>query len=167
MVVCIAGGLMLQAPVFGAANEATRPGDQPWVEAAVKLPSYPDDADLVRLPPQPVDTFKVFVDARSVSLGPDNVMRMTFVVESPSGVRNVFYDGIRCAKADYKTYAIGTADGHMQALKDARWQAIGPFGPNNFRRYVYQTFVCRRLPLPSPQEFIQDLKGLRFQGLDS
>lgn len=166
MLVCIAGGLMLQAPASGAANESTRPGDQPWVEAAVKLPPYPDDADLLRLPPQPVDTFKVFVDARSVSVGADNVMRMTFVVESPSGVRNVFYDGIRCGKAEHKTYAIGTADRRMQALKDARWQTIGPIGPNNFRRHVYQTLVCRRVPTPSPEEFIRELKGIQYQGFD-
>jgi hypothetical protein len=151
---------------YGPPSGGKSAADEPWREAQVALPAYPDDANLVLVPPQPTDTFKVFVDAKSVSVGPDGVMRMTFVAESPSGVRNVFYDGIRCAKVEYKTYAIGTADRHMQALANARWQTIGSIGPNNFRRYVYQTFVCRRVLMPSSEEFIRDLKGINNQGFD-
>jgi hypothetical protein len=151
---------------YGPPSGSKSAGDEPWREAEVALPAYPADANLVRLPPQPTDTFKVFVDERSVTVGHDGVMRLTFVVESPSGVRNVFYDGIRCAKAEYKTYAIGTADKRMQAMASARWLTIGPIGPNNFRRYVYQTLVCRRVPMPSPEEFIRDLKGIKYQGFD-
>ena len=152
---------------YGSPDSGKSVPDQPWREAALVLPPYPDDANLVRVPSQPTDTFKVFVDTKSVSVGPDGVIRMTFVVESPSGVRNVFYDGIRCAKVEYKTYAIGTPDKRMQTLVGARWQAIGPIAPNNFRRYVYQTLVCRRIPMPSPEEFIRDLKGFKYQGFDT
>jgi hypothetical protein len=151
---------------YGPPSGGTAAGDEPWREAPVALPAYPADTNLVRVPPQPTDTFKVFVDEKSVTVGPDGVVRMTFVIESPSGVRNVFYDGIRCAKAEYKTYAIGTAGKRMQALASARWQTIGPIGPNNFRRHVYQTLVCRRVPTPSPEEFIRDLKGIKYQGFD-
>jgi hypothetical protein len=170
----LVGGIGFVSPAFGdqfdvgygPPSGSKSAGDEPWREAQVALPAYPDDANLVRVPPQPTDTFKVFVDAKSVTVGPDGVMRMTFVVESPSGVRNVFYDGLRCAKVVYKTYAIGTADKRMQALASARWQTVGPIGPNNFRRYVYQTLVCRRVPTPSREEFLRDLKGIEYQGLD-
>ncbi|UCH53772.1 MAG: CNP1-like family protein [Pseudomonadota bacterium] len=146
---------------------ATAVEDEPWREVQVAIPKFPQDSDLLRIPPQPIDTFKVFVDAKSVTRADDGVMRMTFVIESPTGVRNVVYDGIRCATAEYKTYAIGTPDKRMQELSKARWQVIGPIAPNNYRRHLFQTLVCRKLPIPTPAEFIQGLKGAEYTGFDS
>ncbi len=151
---------------YGPPSGGKSASEGSWREAEVALPAFPADADLVRVPPQPTDTFKIFVDEKSVSVGPDGVMRMTFVVESPSGVRNVLYDGIRCQTVEYKTYAIGTAQRRWQPLPNARWQVIGPIGPNNYRRYLYQTLVCRKLPRPTPEQFIRDLKGIQYKGFE-
>ena len=39
-------------------------------------------------------TLKVYLDEKSISLAQDGITRFTFVIESISGSRNVFFEGI-------------------------------------------------------------------------
>jgi hypothetical protein len=45
------------------------------------------------------------VDPATVSLGPDGVIRYVIVARSDSGAINAWYEGLRCATAQVKTYA--------------------------------------------------------------
>jgi len=112
-----------------------------WKELAASLPAYPDDRDLIPVPMQPADTLKVFLDKKSLSRIDDYVGRYTVVVMSPSGARNVYFEGIRCETKEYKTYALG-ADGAFQPFKPSAWQAIPYFERNAFRFMLYKHYIC-------------------------
>ncbi|RKP48700.1 hypothetical protein D7S86_21195 [Pararobbsia silviterrae] len=52
------------------------------------------------------------IDPKSVSIGTDDVIRYTVVITSPSGVRNVRYEGMRCGDGQmWKMYAAIDEDG--------------------------------------------------------
>jgi hypothetical protein len=64
------------------------------------------------------------------------------VVESPSGARSVFYDGLRCETREYKTYAIGTPEQTFTPVKHAEWRPIPRPANNAFRYHLYHYYIC-------------------------
>jgi len=113
-----------------------------WKESEVTLPPYPRDENLLVVPLPATDTLKIYIDRASLSRGPDRVARFSLVVESPSGARNVFHDGLRCETREYKTYAIGSPGLTFTPVKDAVWRPIPRPANNAFRYQLYQHYIC-------------------------
>jgi len=113
-----------------------------WKESEVTLPPYPRDQDLLVVPLLATDTLKIFIDRASLSRGDDYVARFSLVVESPSGARSVFYDGIRCETREYKTYATGTPEQVFAPVKEAKWRRISQPTLNAFRYQLYRNYIC-------------------------
>ncbi|MBI3546530.1 MAG: CNP1-like family protein [Gammaproteobacteria bacterium] len=113
-----------------------------WKEADVSTPAYPQDADLLAIALPPTDTLKIYVDRKSISRAADYVARFTLVVESPSGARSVFYEGMRCETREYKIYAIGTPEKTFTPVKNSAWQTIPRSEINAFRDYLNRQYVC-------------------------
>lgn len=113
-----------------------------WKESETTIPSYPRDADLLAVPPELADTVQIFIDRRSISRAADRVARFSLVVESASGARSVFYEGLRCETREYKTYALGSAEGKFQPSKEAAWRKIPRPAMNAFRHQLYHRFIC-------------------------
>ena len=83
-------------------------------------PPYPRQADLIEFYVSPTAEFKYFVDARSLSVGADRVVRFTLVARSPSGVDNVSYGGIRCPR-EHRLYAVAHPEGSWSG-RDSDWR---------------------------------------------
>ncbi len=113
-----------------------------WQESEVTLPPYPKEGDLLPVALPVTDTLKIFIDRSSLSRGADRVARFTLVVESPSGARNVFYDGFRCETREYKTYALGVSEQAFTPAKNARWRRITQPALNAFRYHLYRNLIC-------------------------
>lgn len=113
-----------------------------WREGGVTLPAYPEERDLVSVPLSPVDTFRLYLDRNSLALGGDRVLRVTAVLESPTGARNVFYDGFRCETREYKTYALGSSARQWRQQAAAQWRFIVPQGHHDFRFQLYKQHLC-------------------------
>lgn len=113
-----------------------------WKESEVTLPPYPKDQDLLPVTLPVTDTLKIYIDRASLSRGVDRVARFTLVVESPSGARSIFFDGIRCETGEYKTYALGTLDQAFTPAKNAQWQRITQPAINAFRFHLYRNLIC-------------------------
>jgi hypothetical protein len=123
-----------------------------WKESDVAVPPYPNDRDLLAVPMPSADTLKIYVDRQSISRAPDLVARFTLVVESPSGARSVFYDGLRCETRQYKTYAIGTANRTFVPVEHPPWRVIPRPEINAFRDYLYRSYVCDKHDSARPPE---------------
>jgi CNP1-like family len=111
-----------------------------WKEVELKLPAYPGDKGLIELQVQGTNNFRFYVDPESLAVGPDGVVRYTFVARSPSGYANVSYEGIRCATAEYKTFAFGN-DGRW-AAKDSEWRPIESKGTNSWHFELRRSYFC-------------------------
>lgn len=130
-----------------------------WKESKVTIPSYPNDHDLLPVSMPTSSTVKIYIDSKSISCALDRVARFTLVVESPSGARNVFYDGLRCETREYKTYAIGTANNILTPVKDPTWQRIPQPEFNAFRDYIYRSYVCdKHDSARTPEDLVRLIK---------
>lgn len=130
-----------------------------WKESEVAIPPYPDDRDLLPVPLQATDTLKIYIDRKSISRAPDRVVRFSLVVESPSGARSVFYDGLRCETREYKTYAIGTANRTFALRPNPSWQTIPRSETNAFRDHLYRRYVCdEHDSARAPEDLVRLLK---------
>lgn len=140
---------------------SVRPG-QPWREATVELPPWPEDADLLELtldgPPSP---FRYFVDSRNLGVGPDEVVRYTLVAEGRNGARNLSVEGIRCTpKGRYKVFAYGSG-GRLDAVEDADWRPISSDPGERHRQDLWRHHLCVPLGFkPRPKaDMIRSLRG--------
>ncbi len=113
-----------------------------WQEAQVNLPAFPQPADLLAVPLQLNQfPFTLLIDTQSLRLGDDRVTRYVAVLESTSGARNVLFEGIRCATAEVRTYAVGM-DGRFDASAPGQWREIKPHGMDQFRKILQQQYFC-------------------------
>lgn len=74
-------------------------------EAPTKLPAPPADADLIPFQVNTTGRLSFAVDAKSIVVGEDGAVRYTVVITSPSGARNINYEGVRCDTFERKLFA--------------------------------------------------------------
>ena len=110
-------------------------------EESVALPAYPRDADLVEFAVPGARDFRFFIDAKSLAVGRDGVVRYTFVGRSPGGAENVSFEGLRCQAREYRVYALGHPQTHTWEAVAARWQPVG--ASRAWRAVLQGEFFCR------------------------
>ncbi len=117
-----------------------------WKELDVVLPAYPDGQHYVEVPLQLAGSdMEMFIDATSLTLGEDRVTRYVMLLRSPSGSDNLFYEGIRCSKKEWRSYAYGSNTGEWQALGDTPWQPIRDLGVERYRMSLYRYYLCNSI----------------------
>lgn len=115
-----------------------------WLEQAITLPDYPTADDLTELPEQLVTSaLTILVDVDSVEAGEDGVVRYTLALQSKSGARNVFYEGMRCSTQEWKTYAYGGAQGEWR-INESAWRPLINMGSGEYRYALYNEYLCNR-----------------------
>jgi hypothetical protein len=124
-------------------------GEQ-WKEIDIKIPSYPDDGDLMELQLyDPNNRFTYYMDEESLTVSEnDYVVRYTLVIESKRGTRNIFYEGMRCNTLEYKTYAFGTGKGKFRPSRKPEWKSMLDSGYKKLRMDLMEFYLCdpRKLP---------------------
>jgi hypothetical protein len=148
-----------QAPDFDAAMG----DDRRWVEVRSQLPAYPKPEDYLPFKVNALGAFDFFIDARSISVGTDGVVRYSMIAKSSSGALNISFEGIRCAGRQFRVYAFGRTDGTWSKARDARWQTISLTDtPNAPRAVLHADFFCPALGIISSlQEGVAALKNGR------
>lgn len=116
--------------------------DEPWRETEAELPSAPKERELVEFYVSATTTNRFFVDAASVSVGPDNVVRYTLVVKAPSGATNVTYEGMRCETKQKRVYAFGRPDGSWSQARGAKWADIEEATMNRQHSALRKEYFC-------------------------
>lgn len=116
--------------------------EKTWKEVETVLPKPPTQEGLVQIDVRSLSTNTFFVDQDSVEFGRDGVIRYTMVVISPSGARNVTYEGMRCGAAEKRLYAFGRADGTWSPAKSANWQRIEGGKLNQQHAALYREYFC-------------------------
>jgi hypothetical protein len=130
-----------------------------WKEFEAGLPPHPDEKNLVNIPLTANDTIRLYVDPMSYSRAKDGVARVTLIVESSSGVKSIFYDGMRCETREFKTYAVGSVDRRFVPVRNAKWQAIPTPSVNAFRDHLYKKILCKDFSTArTPEEFAKAIK---------
>ncbi|MEN3297670.1 MAG: hypothetical protein V7642_6923 [Burkholderiales bacterium] len=116
--------------------------DKPWQEIAVQLPPAPVAGNLLPFYVSPTATQTFAIDAKSVTLGADGVVRYTLVTNSAQGATNVSYEGIRCMSFERKLYAFGRPDGSWSRSRRDQWEPISSGNVNRQHAALAKDYFC-------------------------
>ncbi len=131
-----------------------------WKEGELKLPAFPQPGNLIGFEVSALTSFRFFIDAESISSGPDGVVRFTLVARSSSGTENVSYNGLRCKGSEMKTYANGRAsDQSWVPVRDSKWKELEVKTVTRQYLVLARDFFCpARIPISNRAEGLDALK---------
>ena len=116
--------------------------DSPWKEIDTELPVFPADESLVEIYVSQVATNKFFIDASTLNVGTDGVVRYALVVRTSGGAQNITYEGIRCKESLWKLYATGHRDGTWSRARISEWRSIENKPVNRHHAALWREFFC-------------------------
>jgi hypothetical protein len=130
-----------------------------WNEIEVTIPSAPPSKNLKPFFVSINTALTFAIDADSLAFGQDDVHRYILVITSPSGAKQISYEGIRCEKYEWRMYGTLTSDEQWRKNPTSKWQLIMP---NNYNRYhaalVKDAFCENNTPRRNINEIVQLLK---------
>jgi hypothetical protein len=119
-------------------------------DAALVLPAYPRERELVEFLVGPTGEFRFFIDPASISVEKD-LVRYTFVARS-AGATNVSFEGLRCETGEVRIYAVGRDGGW--AGKPTEWRTRR----TPWQNALYREYFCpQRQAVPTREDAIRAL----------
>ena len=161
---CLAAALLLVASApAGSWSLFEKDYDEekkPWVEIEAMLPAHPKPENLIAFDAGGASPHRFYIDAPSLSVGEDGVVRYTMVVKTGGGATNTTFEGIRCATQEQKLYAVGHADGKWVRARDPRWKRIESRGINQHHGVLYLEFMCpeRHVRMVTAKQILASLR---------
>lgn len=129
------------------AGHAVRPStyeeeeEKPWAENAAKLPAFPADDHLLSFTVGLNSATTYGIDADTLTVESDGVIRFSLVIVSATGARNISYEGMRCSTGERRYYASGRTDGTWSEARNSQWVPIR--GTNNsYYVELYNNYFC-------------------------
>lgn len=111
-------------------------------ELQVPPPRYPRDRDLAEIKLRNPTPNKFYIDASTISVAKDQIVRFVMVIRTPGNETNVRYSGLRCSNREWKDYAFGTSDKGWQEDGSAKWSRIIELNYNNYQDTLYTDYFC-------------------------
>ena len=121
-------------------NDATR--DAPASESEFTLPAPPQKSNLLPFYVSATTTLDFAIDAKSLSVSSDGIVRYTMVVTSKSGASNVSFEGMRCATGEKKLYATGRPDGSWAPSRVDAWVPVIELSTNRQHAALMKDYFC-------------------------
>ena len=133
---------------------------------APALPAWPKDQNLVEFHGGNVTAFRFYIDATSLTVSSDGVVRYALVARSPSGVANYSYEGMRCQGAgQVRVYAYGQ-DGRWVPQR-AEWREIELKVVQSWHSELRSRYFCpNRIAIQSVAEGLDALRRGGHPGVE-
>lgn len=137
-------GLMLSGAAFAGSGlrDIDDPDVRKWEEEAMQLPAFPQEANLREFYVSATTTHKFHIDAATLSVGKDGVVRYVLVVRTSGGASNTTYEGIRCESGEYRIYATGHRDGTWLPTRKDEWRPIVNKPTNRHHAALARDYFC-------------------------
>jgi hypothetical protein len=138
-------------------------GEKDFKEVETKLPPPPADANLIPFQVSTTGQLTFAVDSKSVVVGEDGAVRYAVVITSPTGARNVSYEGVRCDVFQRKLFATlppGSKD-WVRNRSDDRigWQRMNTSVRNSYAATLAVDFLCEgRTPVRKADDIVRALR---------
>jgi hypothetical protein len=126
-----------QVPVPNRFEEDFDDDAKSWQEIALQLPAPPAPENLLPFAVGATATQSFAIDAKSLTVGSDGVVRYTLVATSPGGAKSISYEGIRCESFERKLYAFGHPNGTWSRSRRDKWEPI----PRVVRNFQHATLA--------------------------
>jgi len=148
--------LALLTPYASSANTDDADTDALKAESPVVLPAPFQKNNLLSFYVSPTTTLDFAVDAKSVSVTEEGIVRFVLVVTSQSGASNISYEGIRCSTGERKLYAVGQTNGSWTAARRDVWETIIDRGINRQHAALAKDYFCETGMVAGKAEVIVD-----------
>ena len=133
--------------------------DKAWVEVAAQLPAYPKTENLLPFAVSSATPHQHFIDAASISVSQDKVIRYTVVIEAAGGAKNVSFEGLRCDSGERRLYAYGHPDGTWSKARNVGWEGIKFRSLLSYQKALYEDYFCPNgIQVKDSQEAINNLR---------
>jgi len=116
--------------------------DKPWIEVAAQLPPAPKAENLLPFTVSSATPNRHFIDAESISVGADKVIRYTVVIEAAGGAKTVSFEGLRCESGERRLYAYGQPDGSWSKARNGGWEGIKFRSLLSYQKALYEDVFC-------------------------
>jgi len=135
--------LLLGLACCALAAQAQGPADDPdWKETEVPAPPRFNPKQRVSIEMPPYVSMKFGIDPATLAVTPDGIVRYVMVAVSPSGTVNAFYEGIRCATGEVKSYARANDSGVWTIVKAPEWRRLNDNQPSRHALALAQQGAC-------------------------
>jgi CNP1-like family len=113
-----------------------------WQEIALQLPAAPLAENLLPFYVSAIATQSFAIDAKSLTVGTDGVIRYTLMARSESGVQNISYEGVRCESWEKKLYAFWHQTGNWSRSRRDRWEQVERNIANRPQAALIKDYMC-------------------------
>jgi hypothetical protein len=113
--------------------------EKKWNELEAQLPAFPKQEDLIEFNAGGATSNRHHVDATTLTVGADGVVRYVAVVKTSGGATNISFEGIRCGTRERKLYAFGRTDGSWSPARAPSWQRIRH---GSYQSLLYTDYFC-------------------------
>lgn len=151
-------GLALALMAAGAMAQLATPNPD-WRELEAPPPPAVKTSGLVPLE-MPQSGLRFGVQPDSVSIGSDGIVRYVVVATSASGAVNAMYEGLRCDRGEFRTYARHSPEQGWVNV-DTQWRPLHDGGPvSRHNLVVARTGACiGHGTNTSAQQIVRDLRS--------
>lgn len=136
----LTAALLFSLGALAQADDADKNLNKP--ESPVVLPSPVTKNNLLSFYVSPTTSMDFAIDAKSVTVTDDGVVRFALIITSPSGANNISYEGIRCSSGEKKLYAIGQLNGSWSPARRDVWEPIFDHGSNRYHAALAKDYFC-------------------------
>jgi CNP1-like family len=136
--------------------------DPDWKETEVPPPPAFDLKRLVMADISVQSQLKWGVDPATVKITPDGIIRYVVVAQSPSGVVNAMYEGIRCNKAEFRRYARHNPGSGWVSTSDSDWTPLRQADVSKHPLALARQGLCDGAAPPSSAQ--EAMRRLRIGG---
>lgn len=158
-------GLLLGAMVCSWTTHA----QNVWQENEVPLPGPLQRSQLIPFDMSTRTELQFSVDASSIVLGSDRVLRYVLVARSSSGAENILFEGLRCETGEARNYARWNASEQRWTpySGNAPWRPLsGVAASLPASRLAYLAFCDGRTPTEPKDRLLAELRrGGKHVGL--
>jgi hypothetical protein len=126
--------------------------------AANAVPTPPSKrGELIEYAVSGLGEFRFFVDALSVSVDEEGVVRYVLVARSRDGVENVSFEGMRCSTNEYRIYALNREGAWVGRPTD--WRTMGVQSVQRWHHELATNYFCpQRQPISNAKEGVWALR---------
>lgn len=124
-------------------NSPVNPGyEESAVAVQIELPAFPKPERLVEFYVSAVTPNKFLIDAATLGVGADGIVRYTLVVRTSGGAENITFEGMNCKEGKWRLYATGRADGSWVRSRSSDWRFIENKPVNRHHAALSRDLFC-------------------------
>ncbi|MDP1525352.1 MAG: CNP1-like family protein [Rhodocyclaceae bacterium] len=123
-------------------RDLSDPDAPKWTEDEAVPPEFPKTENLLPFYVSEMTAHRFMIDASTLQVGKDGVVRYVLVVQTSGGATNISFEGIRCDAREFRLYASGHREGRWTKARLSEWRPIENKPVNRHHAALSRDLFC-------------------------